>query len=137
MDTAHALRAYFAGSAADTVSAYLFGSHARGTAHRDSDVDVGVLFDERRLATPGERSAATDRLNAALVQATHCNRVDVVVLNDAPAELGATVIRTGQQLVCRDRELDLAFARRIQLRAADLRPFLERTRRLKVAYLTR
>jgi predicted nucleotidyltransferase len=35
---------------APLVSAYLFGSHASGGAHADSDVDVAVLFD--RTAVP-------------------------------------------------------------------------------------
>ena len=29
------------------VLAYLFGSEARGEAHKDSDVDIGVLFDKK------------------------------------------------------------------------------------------
>jgi predicted nucleotidyltransferase len=29
----------------EVVAAYLFGSHASGRAHRESDVDVGVLLD--------------------------------------------------------------------------------------------
>jgi hypothetical protein len=36
------------------VSAYLFGSYAEARAHRESDVDVGVLLDRRAL--PGARN---------------------------------------------------------------------------------
>ena len=42
------------------VSVYLFGSHAEDRAHRESDVDVGVLFDRKVL--PGAR----DRFEAGL-----------------------------------------------------------------------
>jgi hypothetical protein len=38
------------------VSAYLFGSHAEARAHRESDVDVGVLLDRR--AFPSARTAS-------------------------------------------------------------------------------
>ncbi len=113
------------------------GATPVGTAHRESDVDIGVLFDERQLATRRLRGEATDRLNAALIAVTHCNRVDVIALNDAPAGFAAAILQAGQELVCRDRAIDATFARRIQLRAADLRPFLERTRRLKLEYLLR
>ncbi len=29
------------------VLAYLFGSEARGTSHKESDVDIGILFDKK------------------------------------------------------------------------------------------
>lgn len=29
------------------ILAYLFGSEARGTSHKESDVDIGVLFDKK------------------------------------------------------------------------------------------
>jgi hypothetical protein len=59
-----------------------------------------------------------------------------VVLNDAPPGLGRHVVR-GRRLVCFDTEADHAFVRDVQLRAADLEPFLQRTRRLKLQALVR
>ena len=41
-------------SDAGVAAVYLFGSHAEGRAHRDSDVDVGVLLDPTRPATARE-----------------------------------------------------------------------------------
>jgi hypothetical protein len=41
------------------------------------------------------------------------------------------VTAAGQCLVCRDRELEHAFRRDSQLRAADLQPFLRRAAALK------
>ena len=43
----------------DVVSAHLFGSQARGRAHRESDVDVGVLL-RWDLAEIGQQCAAVD-----------------------------------------------------------------------------
>jgi predicted nucleotidyltransferase len=34
---------------------YLFGSHAEGRAHRESDIDLGVLLDWQRYPTREER----------------------------------------------------------------------------------
>jgi predicted nucleotidyltransferase len=50
------------------VAAYLFGSHAEGNDHRESDVDVGVLLD-RRLSTSQARFESSQRLAADLASA--------------------------------------------------------------------
>jgi predicted nucleotidyltransferase len=120
------------------VSAYIFGSVARGLEHADSDLDVGLLFDRAALSTAAGRRDEADRVRTRLMEALHLDRVDVVVLNDAPPELAKTVVHTGAPpVVCRDDAVDRAFQRDAQLRYADLRPFLERTRRLKLDTLAR
>ena len=44
-ETANALeRAFRTAAAPGLLSAYLFGSHAEGRSHRESDLDVGVLL---------------------------------------------------------------------------------------------
>ncbi len=118
------------------VSAYLFGSHAEARAHRESDVDVGVLLDRRALPGARDRFEAGLRLSSRLQSALGTRSVDLVVLNDAPPGLGRHVTR-GRRLVCVDAATDLAFVRDVQLRAADLEPFLRRTRRIKLQALAR
>src|SRR5712664_1151807 len=118
------------------VSAYLFGSHARGAAHRESDVDVAVLFNHAAVPDCRERGRRAVRLSTHLVAQTHCNAVDVVVLNDAPPEL-AVAAASGLRLHCADPERDHAFRRTVMSRLADLRPFFDQTRRLKVEALAR
>lgn len=119
------------------LAAYVFGSHARGSAHTESDVDVALLLDRRLLPDRSSRDRLALRLAGELIAATHRNRVDVVVLNDAPPELAAGVIRAGRMVSCTDQEALHAFARTALLRHADLRPFLQRTRRLKLGAITR
>jgi nucleotidyltransferase-like protein len=82
------------------VSVYVFGSEAEGRAHRDSDLDVGVL-------------------------------------NDAPPHLARAIVSRGIRVFCRDVTTDHAFVRTSLLRAADLEPFLRRTRRIKLAAIRR
>lgn len=118
------------------VSAYLFGSHAEARAHRESDVDVGVLLDRRTLPAGRDRFEAGLRLSSRLQASLATQRVDLVVLNDAPPGLGRHITR-GRRLVCFDGETDRGFVRDVQLRAADLEPFLKRTRRLKLRALAR
>ncbi len=118
------------------VSAYLFGSQARGMAHRESDIDVALLLDYVTQPTRTTRSRFAMYLAEELIAATHHNDMDLVVLNDAPPELGAAVVTTDVRLYCADEATDHAFVRTVLLRHADLRPFLARTRRLKLQALT-
>ena len=119
------------------ISAYLFGSHAEHRAHRQSDVDVGVLLD--RAAYPSEEARFNERvrLSAWLIAELRANVVDVVVLNDAPPGLGSRIVTRGVSVYCALPDADHAFRRDVQLRAADLEPFLTRMRRLKLAALAR
>ena len=119
------------------VSAYLFGSHAEHRAHRESDVDVGVLLD--RDAHPSEEVRFNERvrLSAWLGAELRAKVVDVVVLNDVPPGLAGRIVTKGVAVYCASPEVDHAFRRDIQLRAADLEPFLRRMRRLKLATLAR
>lgn len=119
------------------VSVYLFGSEAGGTAHRESDLDVGVVLDRDAYSGRGERARAGDRLASDLIAATHRNDVDLAVLNDASPELAAVVVREGRRVYCADEETDRRFARDAVLRWADLEPWLRRMRQIKAEALTR
>ena len=136
-DLDSAVRSACARSGEPLVAAYLFGSRAAGTHHAESDVDVGVLFDHAAVPAPADRARRAVRLASELIGETHSNRVDVVVLNDAPAELAATVVTRGVRVLCADADTDHAFRRRTLSLAADQVPFLRRARRLKLAALTR
>lgn len=122
---------------AGIVSVYLFGSVAEARAHRHSDVDIGVLLDFARHRTRRERFEARLRLSAEIGFGLHRGDVDVVVLNDAPPHLARHIVTRGRRLYCSDREADHAFTRTAMLRAADLDPFLQRARRVKLKALAR
>ena len=117
-------------------SAYLFGSQAEGRAHRESDVDVGVLLHFERYPTAQARFEARLLLHADLGAALQCD-VDVVILNDAPPLLARHIVVHGRRVFCADAEADHAFVRDAQLRAADIEPFIRRARRTKLAALQR
>lgn len=138
MDLTDRLRTYFEEQTRFAVlSAYLFGSHGAGRPHRESDIDVAVLLDRSRHPTRQERFEARVRLGSDLIDVLDANEVDMVVLNDAPALLGRRIVIEGRRVFCAEPEADLRYIRDVQLRAADLRPFLERTRRLKLDALRR
>jgi predicted nucleotidyltransferase len=118
-------------------SAYLFGSHAEGRAHRESDVDVGVLLQWARHPTRDDRFETMLRLGSDLISVLHHNEVDVVILNDAPPLLGRKIIYDGTRIFLGDPEADHAYVRDVQILAADLEPWLRRLRRLRLEALAR
>jgi hypothetical protein len=77
------------------------------------------------------------RLAAWLIAELRQPRVDLVVLNDAPPGLGRRIVTNGRAVRVADAALEHAFRRDVQLRAADVEPFLRRARRLKRESLAR
>ena len=118
-------------------SVYLFGSYAEGRAHRESDVDVGVLLDWGRHPDSRERFEMRLRLGSDLISVVGCNEVDVVILNDAPPLLGRKIIYDGLRVYLGEPAADHAYVRDVQIRAADLEPWLNRWRKLKLEALAR
>jgi len=129
------LAAHFGGGDPRVVSAYLFGSRARDAEHLESDVDVAVLFDRDALPGRRDRARAAIRLSSDLIAVTHCNSVDVVVLNDATPELVERATEDGVRVHCADEEADRRFRLASKLLYIDLIPFLRRNRRIKLAAL--
>ncbi len=84
----------------EIAEAYLFGSVARGTARRHSDVDVAVYLDPENPPQSGYGYDA--ELATELMSALETNRVDVVLLNRAGPLLYHRVLRDGVRVVSRD-----------------------------------
>ena len=99
---------------------YAFGSRVDGTARRDSDLDVGVLYASRQ---PTEKTLA---LEEALHRASG-KKVDLVDAARATPFLALVVVRGDRIYVRREVEADL-FDLYVLRRAGDLLPF-ERVRR--------
>lgn len=116
------------------VAAYLFGSVAEARAHRESDLDLGVLLSWGAHAHRAGRFDAGLRLAGAL-QGALARTVDLVVLNDAPPLLARHVVTRGRRVLCRDENAEHCYVRDVQLRAADLEPWLRRMREIKLRAL--
>ena len=134
-DPAVALLADFGAGVTGVVSVYLFGSRAEGRAHRESDVDLGVVLDRTVYPSAAERFEARLTLTATAQALVGPPTIDLVVLNDAPPTLGRRVMTEGRRIHCADPRADHTFLRDTMLRAADLEPFLRRTRRTKLGTL--
>jgi predicted nucleotidyltransferase len=118
------------------VSAYLFGSAAAGLLHRESDLDLAVLLDRAMYPTPRDRFERRLQLASALQQATR-RAIDLVVLNDVPPPLARRIMTDGVRLLSLDPAQDHAYRRLTLSRAADLEPFLRRTRAIKLRAIAR
>lgn len=124
-------------SEAKIVSGYLFGSHAEGRAHRESDVDVAVLFDRAAHPDAADRFDNRLRISTSLQSALRTDHLDLVVLNDVPPGFGRAIVTRGRRCFLTDPEQDHQFVRDVQIRAADLDPFLKRMSRIKLEALRR
>jgi uncharacterized protein len=103
---------------------YLFGSHARGTAGRMSDIDLGVLFD---VAPSRTIDAYPVDLIDALIS-VFGQPVDVVVLDHASPDLVHRVLRDGRLLVNRNPSRRVSFEVQKRNEFFDIQPFLRRYR---------
>ena len=130
------LTSYFAGKPG-VQAAWLFGSHCAGRSHRESDLDVAVLLSHARYSDPRARFDARIRITSDIIGLLHRNEIDLVVLNDAPPRFARLVVLEGRRIHRADAEAEHAFRRDVQLRAADLAPFLDRMLRLKMEALPR
>jgi predicted nucleotidyltransferase len=108
------------------VCAWLFGSVARGTAGARSDVDVAVLLERAPAPTlaglEGELATAIERHLGA--------RVDLVVANRAPVDLVHRILRDGVLVLDRLPLERARFEARSRSAYFDLKPFLDRYRRV-------
>lgn len=104
--------------------AYLFGSQATGKANRLSDVDVAVLTDpsqvKKNLPYGYKAEIATD-----LMKLLKTDRVDVVLLNEAPPFLRHQVLKTGKSLRARDPSMRIQFETETLTRFLDVKPLLQ------------
>lgn len=102
---------------------YLFGSQVAGSPGPMSDVDLGVLLDP---AVDGLQVQA--RLAHEAACALEIDRVDVVLLNQAPIELAYAVIAQGKLLYEQDIATRVEYEANVMSRYGDYLPVLRAQR---------
>jgi uncharacterized protein len=93
--------------------AYVFGSVAHGVTGPLSDIDIAVYLDER-VDEFDFKAALTERL----VRGFGVEKIDLVVLNSAPAGMGFSVISTG--IVVKESK-----AHRVEFETSVLKEYLD------------
>lgn len=102
------VKRYFSGRL-EIKFAYLFGSHARGTANKLSDVDIAVFIDKSMIDEEKHPYGYKASVIADLMQVLNTNEVDLVVLNDAPYILRHRVLRYGELAYLKDGQARIDF----------------------------
>jgi len=105
----------------------LFGSQAQGIARQGSDYDIGVLLRNNTiLRSPEKRSVLYDALYDILSSIIQkLVNIDIVFLDDAPAELQMHVVRHGVPFYETTQQVFLRFKERTMLAYADFAPYRE------------
>ncbi len=117
----------------EVIAAYLFGSTVTGETHAGSDIDIALLVDKGmyreldRAAPYGYKA----RMISDLAHVLGTDKVDLVILNEAPPLLANEVISKGKLLFCRNDRARLRFEAWAKLRYADTAPLRE----IKRSYL--
>jgi predicted nucleotidyltransferase len=113
----------------DVDAVYLFGSRALSRTSALSDIDIGILLGEQ--VPPQEYFDRRLRYVGECCDMLHTDRVDVVILNDAPPLLAYEVVAPRKILVERNREHRVAFEVDRINRYLDFKPVLD----LQVKYV--
>lgn len=133
-ELAEILKGYFE-KRDDILMAFLFGSYARATLHRESDVDIAVYFrpkndflewEEFDIAYDAEDEIWLD------IERLLKRNVDLIVLNRARSSIASSAIH-GTPIVIKDRGLYLDFMLRVTAEAEDYREMVEDYWRIKQA----
>jgi predicted nucleotidyltransferase len=109
----------------NVVLGYLFGSRARGEAGALSDVDVAVLLSE-----DANRETVSGQLMDALARALRTDRIDLVLLEQAPTPLRYRIVREGKLLQCADEEARVRFVTDTVMSYLDFKPLRDRAFRI-------
>ena len=116
----------FAADPRAPIAVYVFGSVARGTEHAKSDIDIAVLYPDGGQSRLEDLPLdIEDDLQKELGRA-----LQIVVLNQASADLVHKVLRDGILVLETDRSLRIRFEVRLRNQYFDIKPYLDRYRRV-------
>ncbi len=104
--------------------AYLFGSVAKGKAGKLSDVDIAVLLDES--LNKKQRFDLQLELISDISKLLKTDKIDLVVINEAPLSLKFEIIKANYPLFIRDRMEKIDFEQMVMSRYLDRRYYEKR-----------
>lgn len=92
----------------EIVVAYLYGSVAKGTTNPTSDIDIAILLNES-ISDDAYPYGYRAEVLSDLMKVFQSNRVDLVILNEAPPFLRFQVIRYGVLIFSRSEAARIDF----------------------------
>jgi len=106
------------------VSAYLFGSYARGVVHPESDIDIAIYL------KPGSQLLLKDELTLGrkVERLSGLKPVDLRTINDMPLTIQGEILTKGILLYSADEKERVAFETKTLALYFDYLPHIERFR---------
>lgn len=107
------------------VSAYLFGSYAKGAIHPESDIDIAIYL------KPGIKLSLNDELTLGreIEKMSGLKTVDLRVINDLPLTVRGEILVKGTLLYSADDKERVTFETRTLALYFDYLPHIERFRK--------
>jgi len=103
--------------------AYLFGSVAKGSAGKLSDIDIAVFINPMYLPLDSGYGYKSELL--VELQAVLAGEVDLVILNSASTMLKFQVLKNGALIYCRSEDERRMFHEKAILKYLDIKPLLK------------
>ena len=107
----------------EVLFAYLFGSVAKESAGRLSDIDIAVYLDPVMIPEAGGYGYQSELI--VELQAILKDKVDLVVLNEAPTVLRFQVLKSGSLIYCASEAERRKFHENTMNKYLDLKPLLK------------
>ena len=105
------------------ISAYLFGSTVRGDTGRLSDIDIGVMLDEK--LSKKDRFDMELKLISEITILINKNKIDLIILNEVPLILAYNIIKNG--IILKSNEIErVKFETKILSRYLDEKYYIEK-----------
>lgn len=104
--------------------AYVFGSYAKNDVGKLSDIDIAVLLEQ------GIKKNRISKLKLKLIHdisiAIKTNKIDLIIMNNAPLSINHEVIKEGRLIVCKDNSEKNNFETYIMSRYLDMKYYIKR-----------
>ncbi len=107
----------------EVAALYLFGSCAEGRELKESDIDIAVLIDEKKLQRKNFEQLKNIYYKAS--PSFSLRKVDIAVLNTSSPYLKHRVIKSGMVLFDRNRQLRVRFTTQAIIEYLDFKPIEE------------
>lgn len=115
---------------------YIFGSRAKGKDNKLSDIDIGILVDEKKVPKDVPYGYKA-KVITDLISILKTEKVDLVILNESPLFLCFRVIHDGEILYSKDEKKRIEFEVKIISRYLDRRFYYDRHINLSLTTIVR
>ena len=109
----------------DVLMAFLFGSQSKGLARSESDIDIAIYLKTQNgeMDFESENNFESEDKIWLDLEKLLSKRVDLVVLNRAPAEVAFAAMNNGKEILVKDFNLRTKFILLASSVAEDMRDF--------------